>query len=255
LGKIFDRLVFSEVGHLGDNLVQVGVVNYYADHCEELHLIVQEARLKTLTSLYKEHPNIKIIRCGTANLIEFTKQYAKETGISLIKNVDQPHMEFINGVWVPVDWPMHYYDFYGLLFSMRYTNFRVPTYVEGSEELYEKLSNREPYILTHRRFSEKFPKGYPINISEYRKAANLPDYRIIDVKPDITEDLMQYVTLIKNAKEIHCVDSSFYQLVDGMFDKTQAKLYFHCIRAFSALRVNSKWNNHRWKYIDYGVRL
>ena len=131
----------------------------------------------------------------------------------------------------------------------------MPNHVDGADELYEQLSNNEPYILVHKRPSNEYPYGFPIDIGHFRRSKNLPDYRTIEIMPDITNNMMQYIKLIKNAKEIHCVDSSFYQLVDGMVNHTSADLYFHKIRAFSMLRVNCKWNNYRWQMVEYGVKL
>ena len=249
---IFDRLLMDGRYHLGDCFVMSGIVNHYADHCRELHLAVGKGYEKTLGSLYKEHPNIRIFIAGEGY---GEAEYAEEHKLSRILANDILKTEFVNNTWVPVYWPMHVYDCYDLPFSTRYRNFRVPTYIEGADELYDRLSNGEPYILVHRRPFMGYPDGYPINIFGFRHSQVLPEYRIIEVRPEITEDMMQYVKLIKHAKEIHCVDSSFYQLVDGMVKHTQADLYFHKIRAFSMLRVNCKWNDYRWRIVEYGERM
>ena len=41
----------------------------------------------------------------------------------------------------------------------------------AAEELYNQLSNNEPYVLVHRR-SFKYSDGFPINIDSFRKANN-----------------------------------------------------------------------------------
>jgi hypothetical protein len=64
---------------------------------------------------------------------------------------------------------------------------------------------------------------------------------------------MEYVELIKNAEEIHCIPSSFHCLVDGI--ETPAKLFFHDIREKTSMAVNSIWNNHRWTMVNYNPRL
>jgi hypothetical protein len=256
MGQIFNKLLFSETGHLGDNLVYSGIVNYYADQCDELYMGVTTGHYKTLTSLYKDHPRIKLIKIEDNIIEKFNEEFSKENHVSIIQLPDNAPLRFVNDTWVPIYWPLHCYDFYGLPFGLRYSNFRVPQYVEGENELYEQLTKGEPYVLVHRRpFSGTFPDGYPIDIDSFRKSVNLPDYQIIEIKPRITEDLMQYVKLIRNAEEIHCVDSSVFQLVDGMTKHTKAKLYFHEIRAFSMLRVNCKWNDYRWQIINYGIKL
>lgn len=50
-----------------------------------------------------------------------------------------------------------------------------------------------------------------------------PPYEII--KPDPTISMAKYINIIKNAKEIHVIDSSWIQLIDRV--ETTGELYFH----------------------------
>jgi hypothetical protein len=97
------------------------------------------------------------------------------------------------------------------------------------------------------------PKGLPINVSGFRHANGFPEIKIIDIVPEITNNMMQYVKLIQNAQEIHCVPSSFHCLVDSM--PTSAKLFFHDIREKTAMAVNSSWNNEKWNMVNYAERF
>jgi hypothetical protein len=128
----------------------------------------------------------------------------------------------------------------------------LPKHIEGSDELYNELSGGEPYILIH-RFSNDFPAGAPVNISAFRAAGNLPDYKIIEIRDGITDNMMQYVKLIENAQEIHCIPSSFHCLVDSV--PTRARLFFHDIREKTSMAVNSAWNDNKWIMVHYPERL
>ena len=132
---------------------------------------------------------------------------------------------------------------------MRYKNFKLPKHIEGSEELYNRLSNTEPYILVHRHTSIG---AAPIDVVKYREINNRPGhYRVIEIDESITHNMMHYIKLIENAKEIHVAPSSFFCLVDSMVEKTDAILFYHNIRASTLMRVNSKWNNFRWNIVEY----
>ena len=60
---------------------------------------------------------------------------------------------------------------------------------------------------------------------------------------DKFKNIFLYNDLIKNAKEIHCVNSSFLHLVERV--DTSAKLFFHNIRGGRVFLKNN------WKIIKY----
>lgn len=247
--KIFDRLFFSGPMSLGDAFVCSGIVHYYGDRCDELHLPVLEKFNKTLSTLYQDHPNIKVVSLGPYNGGE--NQYVFDNRLSRIHRADLINTK-INGVDITAMWDFQIYANYELPYSLRYSNFRLPKYIDGSVELYKTLSNGEPYILIH-RYSNDFPNGAPINVQAFRKSQNLPDIKTIEITEAITDNMMQYVDLIKNAQEIHCIPSSFHCLVDSI--STNSTLFFHDIREKTSMAVNSTWNNHRWNMVYYEKRL
>jgi len=251
MSKIFDKLFFLGPMTLGDNFVYSGVAHYYGDRCEELHLPVFAAFYDTMKTLYQDHPHIKVVEMMPYDQGE--NQYVKDHGLSRLIRHDMFRTE-INGVPVSVMWDEQIYAQFELPFGLRYSNFRLPKHIAGSQELYTRLSNNEPYILVH-KFTGLHPDGIPIDIAGFRKANNLPDIKVIEVTAGITTDMMQYVELIKNATEIHCVPSSFFCLVDSIYDKTNAKLFYHDVRANTLMRINSKWNNNPWNIVNYATKL
>lgn len=247
--KIYDRLFFAGPMSLGDNFVMSGIVNYYADRCEELHLPVLPIFYNTLHTLYQDHPNIIVVPLNPYD--EGENQYVKEQGLS---RISRPKLIYtkINGIDIHPVWDIQMYAHYEIPFSMRYTNFRLPKFIQGSAELYQYLSQGEPYVLFHRK-SNCFPEGAPINLSVFRQASGLEDIKIIEIDESITNNMMQYVDLILNAREIHCVPSSFHALVDSI--KTNAQLYFHDIREKTSMVVSADWNDFRWNVVTYEKRI
>ena len=251
--KIYDRLFFAGPMKLGDYFASNGIVHYYADRCDELHLPLYHHIAETVTTLYKDWPNIKVLPMHPGDRGE--NQYVKEQGLSRIHRVPM-HTSEINGTHSAINWDHQFYQFFELPFHMRYTNFRLPKDIPGSKELYDKLSGGEPYIIVHRSGGNHIDLlQFNIDIENFRKASGLPDLKIIEITPDITNDMMQFVDLIKNAQEIHCVPSSFFCLVDSIFDQTNAMLFYHDIRAETVMQVNSKWNNYKWRMVKYATKL
>lgn len=251
MSKIFDKLFFMGPMTLGDNFVYSGIVHYYGDRCTELHVPSGEENFDTLTTLYQEHPHIKVVQMLPYDQGE--NQYVEKFGLSRIVRHDMFRTQ-INGHTISIMWDEQIYTQFELPFSLRYSNFRLPSNIAGSQELYQQLAGDEPYALVHRGTSV-YPNGMPLDITGFRKASGMPDIKIVEVKPGITPDLMQYVDLIKNATEIHCVPSSFFCLVDSIHRETNARLFYHDVRANTIMRVNSKWNNYPWTMITYGNKI
>ena len=249
MDKIFDKLFFMGQLSLGDNFLLSGMVHYYADRCQELHVPVWPHFYETIDTLYQDHPHIHVV--GLNPLDQGENQYVEQHRLSRILRTNLTHCRIKNFELTPM-WDLQLYAMHELSYELRYKNFRLPGYVEKAEELYQTLSGGEPYIIVHRRTSEH-PNGIPFNLNEFREYNNLPDIKIIEIEPGLTNNMMQYVKLIQCAEEIHCVPSSFHCLVDSM--NTNAKLYFHDLREKTAMLVNSKWNNYKWTMVNYPERM
>lgn len=247
--KIFDRLFFSGPMSLGDSFVCTGLVHWFGDRSDELHVPVLPKFYNTLSTLYQDHSNIKVVALEPYDRGE--NQYVYKNRLSRIHRADLINT-MINGVNITAMWDIQIYANYELPYSLRYSNFRLPRKVEGAAELKQQLTGGEPYVLWH-RFSNDFPTGAPIDLNAFRIVNKFSSLKIIEIVDGVTDNMMQYVDLIKGAEEIHCIPSSFHCLVDGI--DTRARLYFHDIREKTSMAVNSIWNHHRWNIIHYNPRL
>jgi hypothetical protein len=93
--------------------------------------------------------------------------------------------------------------------------------------------NPNDYVLVHRDASNN---TYELNI----EGGNLI---YIDKETDIYNNIFLYSKLIKDASEIHCINSSFVHLVDRI--ETSGKLIYHDVRG-SIIKLKKKW-----KIINY----
>jgi len=250
--KIYDRLFFVGVCGLGDSFVSSGMAHHYADRSLELHIPCWEHFYETIACLYKDFDNIKVIPFKSDNnIIDNENKYVADTRLSRIMRTPLIFSKIKNYSLIAM-WDLQVYAHYELPYHLRYTNFRLPSHIDGSNELFQQLTNNEPYILVHRQTGDH-PHGLPINVPAFRQAQGLSDIKLIEVVPEITNNMMQYVKLIQNAEEIHCVPSSFHCLVDSV--PTSAKLFFHDIREKTAMAVNSAWNNNKWIIVNYQERI
>lgn len=251
MAKIFDRLFYIGPLGLGDNFANVGLVHYFADRCLELHVPVWPKFFETMSCLYQDTANIIVV--GLGHYDEGENQYVAEHRLSRILPTDLYRMN-IGDIPSAVLWDMQTYANYEVPYEYKYKNFRLPKKIQGAEELFKQLTNNEPYILVHRR-SFRYHDGFPINIDDFRKAHNLPNINVVEIKEGITDNMMQFVPLIERAEEIHVVASSFHCLVDCMYNKTKGKLFFHDIRSDAIMRINSAENNNCWTIVKYETKL
>ena len=76
---------------------------------------------------------------------------------------------------------------------------------------------------------------------------NLPPI-FVNKETDLYGNLFFYIKLIKNAREIHCLDSSFLHLVERV--STEAKLFYHNLKNESKTGANV-YLIKNWERVNY----
>jgi hypothetical protein len=254
--KIFGKVFFDSSVGLGDAFVMNAIIRHYARMSERLYYPARAEFWQSVKCLYKDVDNIEV---WPFHNNEQEDWFVQDNGLYRIRSLPLVttyiHRQGLEPEHIHIHWPEQIYDNFDIPFKMRYLDFQLPKEIEGSQELYEKLTEGEKDYLLFHRFSSDSPNGIPIDLATFRKARLLPDIKIIEIQAGQTDNMLQYKTLIENAKEIHCIPSSFFNLVDSLVHSTKASLFFHDIRKNSLMRVNNRWNNNRWDFIDYGVRV
>ena len=243
---------------LGDYFVCNALVLNWARQSHEVHIPVVPQFMATISSLYSDHTNIKIVPF-LGNEIE--DQYIKEHQLHVInfrtifELVKLPLAGSSDPVDVPVHWDRQIYEYFDVPFSKRYLNFQMPQSLPNSLPLMHKLNpDGTPYVLWHKHTS-KHVGGMGIDLVTWRPAAGLPDKKIIEVELGNSPNLLDYWDLIQNADEIHCVPSSFHQLVDSVSAQLKATLFYHDLRRDTINQINSRWNGAKWNRVEYGVKI
>jgi len=219
-------ILYHHLG-LGDMIICNGLVNKLSTYFSKINLIVNKSFHDQATYLYSNNPNIKIVseKAKDVNVLDsFVESFAKHNSLKILKVG-----------WANSGKPF-YYDFYKIVklpYNHSYKYFDLPK----NPELEEKLKNHlidiynvdsEDYALVHRDASNK---SYHLDI----KSSNLI---YIDKKTDIYNNLFLYSKLIKDASEIHCINSSFVHLVDRL--DTKGKLFYHDVRG-SIIKLKKSW--------------
>jgi hypothetical protein len=207
---------------LGDHFVCNGLVNFLSQKYNFIYLPCRERNFPTVKYLYSENEVVKVLKLTKdENLCIHT--------FSTLNSVPVIRVGFEH--CISSKWDRSFYEQLNIDFEFRYSLFNLP---KKKPEITLPFPNKE-YILIHNKSSSG---DYTLEIdSKYEK---------IYVEK-VNDNLLSYIDLIENAEEIHCIDSSFCCLVDGL-NLPNVKLIYHDIRK----NPNTNWNiTKKWKIINY----
>ena len=223
---------------LGDHFICNGLVNALSKQAK-IYLICKEVYYETISCLYTDNFNVNLLALASDSYIGEFEQVAQ---IQKVLQKDLIRVGFQNIDHNRFD--RNFYESIGMPFEYRYTMFRLPQINQKASKICQELSHGQDYVLAHRQSSES---KYDINIQTH-----LP---IIDVDFSVTQNMMNWVDLIKGASQIHCVPSSFYCLVDSIATTLKGKLFYHDIRKGTLLNPNNEFNDNCWNVISYDTKL
>lgn len=253
-------LIFHHHTSLGDNFICNGIAHTYAENlCDRLHIPCHHRYYETVNCLYQDFDNIIIhpFSDDWATLEREMFSYAQENKWPVTRiGFENVYYRDMLRVHCPKECFAVYFDrqFYeqaNILFADRYKKFVLPKEISGADKVYETLTGSEKdYILIHK--SSSVEKSYPIELWSWRGGKKNKDIKVIEIEEGQTNNMLDYVKLIENAKEIHCIPSSFFCLVDSICTKINADLYFHDIRMNNLMQVNClATGKNRWTVINY----
>lgn len=205
-----DILVIEPRFGLGDSIVCNGIVR-------------ELAKLESFTSIYYVCPNPKNYHTIAWMFIDLANVYviAGQSGRQA-----RQLSGFLNAQYLGVgvrnigahfnNWDEYFYEEANVPPIKRWESSKI---YEGpnSYELYEKLNPKnEEYLLVCRHQSGGVP--YSLRIE------NPKNLKVIEVHP-ASNNFFDWVMLIKNAKEIHTIDTSLVHLVESFFYQNPADSY------------------------------
>lgn len=207
-------VLFHHTG-LGDHFMCNGLVHVFAHNFDEVNLVCKKPYLKTVSHLYQDYSDrIKILPVED-EFVDSVK-FSEENNLPIYKvGFDKCNFDAFEE---------SFYTQYDLDPDLEFSNFRLPKNLKGSKEFYNKTLTKlgENYIFVHNVCSYK--------IFDLKIESNLPKH-IVD-KSD-TDDLLDYIDTICNAKEVHVISSALHNLVFQLYIRNMIKsnnVYYHDIR-------------------------
>lgn len=271
-------ILHSHTG-LGDQFVISGLVrSFFVNRYKKIYIATSplKTNLPTLSHLYEDLPQIEFVDVEMGDDLGHTHVYDLSFRLNcpIFKlgfkwlwycgmNIRFPgdtdrYIKYAGGknsifndkleyVWPDLEYayPKKFYSYLDQPYENRYTYFKLPTMRDTARELYNKVYPNEKYVLIHNSASDW-------NHTQLKIPS---DYSKIYIEP-LTDNLLDWVPLIQNAEEIHCVDSSVFHLVDNMSHSLRAKLFYHdCRRNGATGNPNYPENNNVWNVLKYDDRF
>ena len=237
-------IILTHLG-LGDHIVCNGMINYLSQSFDVIHLPVKEKYYDQISYLYKNNLKIKFIPLTTFSFLNKPKNIERDE-IRRVKNFSKRNnlqllMIGYERTFKPFN--LSFYEQVDIPYDYSFDYFENPSDIE-----------KQSRLLDHLRKDYKVYGDFQLvhNQSSYGKA----DLKInpelqtiyVDKSTDIFKNIFIYKKVIEEAKEIHCLDSSFLHLVERT--QTNGQIYFHNIKT----NKHSAANLHlvkNWKKIDY----
>lgn len=219
-----DEITIHHHGGLGDAIICNGMINYLSNYFSKIRVASWPQTFKQLEFLYSDNRKIEVFEYKKNNEIyKGNKHHVLRVGFE--KNYGNFNVSF--------------YEQLNLPYEISFDYFHIPNDESRVDEIYSHLLDHYgvsgDYILIHRSSSY----GELDLVIEN----SLPKV-FVEKDTDIFKNIFLYTKLIQNAKEIHCVDSSFLHLVERV--DTEAELFFHAYKTQNQITeklfLKKNWN-------------
>lgn len=206
----FKELVLHHHLGLGDHIICNGMVYGIIEKydVEQLYLMVRSNNLPTVNNMYEDCDIVIPVSLPYEN-------YHQEQKFIAEYRTDIPHLDIMYTGDPKTYFDLEFYTMAGVDFQDRWDKFKMPKDNTASIELYKQIIKDTEYCLIHCEGSEG---KYDLNID-----TNLPK---VYIDPKLSRSALDWADIIKNAKEIHCIDSAIIHLVDSL-ELSAEKLYYH----------------------------
>lgn len=224
-------IIYHHLG-LGDHIICNGLVNYISRDYK-VHLPVKSSNLKNVKYLYSENSSVKPFSIDENDEYAEILNYSNRSNLKILKIGFNYQIKDKDNYW-----NKSFYNQLGLDYEVSFSHFNFPFEYEKGSELEKHLKKfygiKDSYALVHKQSSKK------------KFSLKLDEESIIEVdkESDIFNNLFLYSTLIKNARSVHCINSSFIHLVERV--NTNADLYYHKLWESNFIL------NKDWEVISYG---
>lgn len=212
-------LIHHHLG-MGDHIVLVGLVNHIAENHDPdkiIYLLCKENNFVNVKKLFEDTKNIIVLNTKGVDEYVAAQQILSSKNLSYLKIGHEKYnvnYELLNN-W---DCGQVFYHLAQIPYEYRFTKFKLNYDKEKNVVALKTLNpDDKPYVFVHDDPKRNFNLSPQID-SKYHIIRN-----------DLRFSLLEYVSVLQNAEEIHLMPSAFYCLIESLPD-IKAKLFCYNIR-------------------------
>lgn len=233
LRNIGDSFILHHHLGLGDTIICNGLVNYLSQSYSKIYLPVKTSIFPTINYLYSDNSKVELFEISNEKREKDIFDFADTKKLNILRvgyeNIKK--RPFNTAFYKQLRVPYRY----------SYKYFHLPNSINREIQLKDHLIS----------YYKVDPTNYSLIHNEYQFPGGEFELTGIDTKnaiyvtkdSDIFKNLLLYRTLIKDAKSIHCINSSFIHLVERV--DTKARLFYHHVRK------NNLHLSNKWEFVDY----
>ena len=223
---MIDYYIYHHLG-LGDHIICNGLVRYFCkkNKSKNISLVVKERNFNNVSRMYKGFENICFTKVDDDK--GFLSLYSKCSATPVLRVGFEKTR--------PNDFDVSFYDCAQISFSERWNSWDLERDDEQEKKIIEEFDVTGDYIFVHDSSSVD---KYNLNID-----SDLPQIRPKRLSSE--KSIFDWLGVIENAKEIHCVNSSFIHLINSY--NFNNKKYYHTINQ-NGLGFSLKGD---WEIVNY----
>jgi hypothetical protein len=188
-------LIYHHLG-LGDHIICNGLVREICNNSKNSFLLpAKKHNFETVEFMFRDLKNLIVVPVAGDECIG---SLSSELNCKVLTIGHQ----FLNSY---KKFDQSFYDQLNINFNKRWSSFSVTRDLEREAELYDRSNAKDNFIFVHD------DQDRNMNID----AKYLQDKNIIKADRKMTNIIFDYLSILENAKEIHCIESSFLFLVDS----------------------------------------
>lgn len=193
--------IYHHLG-LGDHISCHGIVRHYSEKFEKVNLFVKEHNYDNVKFMYNDLINLNLIIGDDSQVVKYISdnniKNVKYIGFNL-NNYENLELQFYKMADVPIEY--------------KRDKFFIKRDIEREMRVFNELGlEKDNYIFLHKG-DYNIKEGYITN-----------ELKVIEPS---SHGFFDWMYVIENAKEIHCIDSSFLCLIDNLKLNKNVKLFNH----------------------------
>jgi len=226
-----ELIIHTHIG-LGDQILCNGLIRYLLekDGYDSIDIFSKKNHFEMIKFMYRDDPRINVININSNdggsveyNFVANYRQKNKQKKFLRVGHEHLPpdHVNKTKNCWE------YFYEQLNMPHKIKIDYFKLKEDLHEENRVYNKLNpSNEEFIFVH-------------DVSSVGKFSLNIESDLKMIKNDVSENVFHFTKILREAKEIHVIDSSFKCMLDMI--PTTGKLHYHEIKKYPLGNTFKDW--------------